>query len=253
LNSRIIINADDLGISKDVNDAIFKCALDGAITSATIISNAPFFNHFINNGLKVGLFNNISLGVHLNLTEFKPITHSVCFSDITTSEGLFNGKIRSSKASFNLIKGIYFEWCAQVDKVLELNIDISHFDSHHHVHTMPILFIPLKLLQIKYGIKKVRISRNIFIDRSGGLFFKNIFNYCIKYIYNTRTTDYFTDLCSFLSSDIYIENSKQNSCRIIELMLHPGHVDFHSENQLLNKQTLKSLSKKFELINYHQL
>ncbi len=35
---KIIINADDFGISANVNRAIYKSALDGYITSSTIIA-----------------------------------------------------------------------------------------------------------------------------------------------------------------------------------------------------------------------
>ena len=68
---RIIINADDLGISQEVNDAIFGLMAEGKVTSATILANGPAVEEAAR---RVAEFPECSFGVHLNLTEFKPWT-----------------------------------------------------------------------------------------------------------------------------------------------------------------------------------
>lgn len=67
---KIIVNADDLGMSEPVNEAIFQGMQLGTITSATVLSNGPAVRAATK---QLHLFPKCSFGVHLNLTEFEPL------------------------------------------------------------------------------------------------------------------------------------------------------------------------------------
>src|SRR5690349_11238443 len=67
----VIINADDLGMSERVNEAIFDLMAQGRVTSATVMANGPAFRHAISG---ISRFPACSFGAHLNLTEFAPVT-----------------------------------------------------------------------------------------------------------------------------------------------------------------------------------
>lgn len=67
---QIIVNADDLGISSEVNDAIFGFIRSGLVTSATMLANGPQITEA---AVRVREFPECSFGIHLNLTEFKPL------------------------------------------------------------------------------------------------------------------------------------------------------------------------------------
>src|SRR6185312_1140149 len=56
---------------------------------------------------------------------------------------------------------ILTEWCAQIGRLRALGVTLSHFDSHHDVHTIADLFPVLKTLQNRYGVRKVRLTRNL--------------------------------------------------------------------------------------------
>ena len=68
---QVIINADDLGMSRAVNDATFSLIERGSITSATIMANGPEVEQAI---ARLTAFPAASYGIHLNLTEFHPIS-----------------------------------------------------------------------------------------------------------------------------------------------------------------------------------
>ena len=70
---QIIVNADDLGASQMVNDVTFDLVAQGKVTSATMIANAPFLDDALH---RIGGNNSCSFGVHLNLSEFQPLTDS---------------------------------------------------------------------------------------------------------------------------------------------------------------------------------
>ena len=69
---RLIINSDDLGMSCEVNKQIEDCIRLGCITSSTLMANAPAFD----GGVRIAKqYPQISVGVHLNIIEFAPLTN----------------------------------------------------------------------------------------------------------------------------------------------------------------------------------
>ena len=129
---KLIINADDCGKSKEVNEAIAQFIEAGKITSTTVMANmddlegaAQLFDKY---GKKV------SFGVHLNLTE----GHPLLYSNMLIEKGLYK-EIGKGKIAFNLRpyrnkmmgedirKELEKELYAQIEKVMDYGIRISHF------------------------------------------------------------------------------------------------------------------------------
>ena len=67
----IIVNADDLGMSAAVNEATFDLMSRGRISSATLLANAPAAREA---ACRAAAFPDCSFGVHLNVTQFEPLT-----------------------------------------------------------------------------------------------------------------------------------------------------------------------------------
>lgn len=247
----VIINADDLGISDDVNDAIFDMLAKNQITSTTVLANAPRVKEA---AARARCFPGASFGAHLNLTEFEPLTHGIG-KHLSSIRALRNrSRIMQLALKPAVLRAVYEEWCSQVDRLVSLGFPISHLDSHQHIHTVPSLLPALKAVQQKYGIRKVRISRNVYAagcDLSRVLdFSKQVFNCALRRIYATRTTDAFTDLVTFYENT---ERGSVNSHRTIELEVHPGAIDADEETQLLQSQWFDAISTPVRLISYWQL
>src|ERR1700693_1299673 len=68
---RLIINADDYGLSPGVNTGIIEASDAGGVTSASMIVNLPGFNDAV---ARAGSHPALSLGLHLNLTTGKSLT-----------------------------------------------------------------------------------------------------------------------------------------------------------------------------------
>ena len=71
----LIINADDLGRSVSVNDAVFEAMSRGLVTGATIMANMPGFDDAVSRAFERGMQNR--LGVHLVLTEGCALTGTI--------------------------------------------------------------------------------------------------------------------------------------------------------------------------------
>jgi chitin disaccharide deacetylase len=67
---QVIVNADDLGMSREVNEAIFDLMARGRVTSASLLANAPATEEAIRT---IPKFPQCSFGAHLNITEYEPL------------------------------------------------------------------------------------------------------------------------------------------------------------------------------------
>jgi len=240
----IIINADDFGVNVKTNKAICYCFKKGFITSTTMLCNGKGFNDAINRAKKLNIVSKI--GLHFNLDSGFPLTERIkkC-NRICDSEGKFIYKRNSiwlwTKEEKRCIKE---ELIAQIKILRNNGVPISHFDSHHHIHTEIFLFLILFRILKNNGINKVRISRN---DK------KNI--YSLKYIYkaafnkilkilNFTTTKEFYSLSTYYSLDTDKDNYVS-----IELMCHPTMIS----NQIVDSSGHEFLKVSGNLISYNEL
>jgi hypothetical protein len=249
---RVIINADDLGANQQINDATFDLISAGLISSATIMANAVSVEDAVE---RAKFFPKVSFGIHLNITTFSALSLSNGLKTILDDNGNFIGKSRLIKTSITrfLSNAIYSEFCSQVERLLLFGINISHIDSHEHIHTIPRIFPILKRLQQRYDIRKVRISRNIYLPNyrvSKHLLLKKYFyNFMLKKFFATKTTSGFGSLEEF-----YI-NAKRNNLKhdTVEIMVHPGSEKHNNETNILKPFWYKNLPLNIKLINYYQL
>jgi|SRR5579883_152168 len=248
--ARVIVNADDLGCTPEINRAIFELIERGRVTSATLMANGPAVEEAARELKK---YPRASFGVHLNLTEFAPLAPSEGLAPILGADGKFNNNIRRIRLDGSIKTAILIEWCAQVDRLRTLGVNLTHFDSHHHVHTVAGLFPVLKTLQSRYGIRRVRLTRNLYDAgqklRPGVRAAKGAWNMALRHIYSTRTTTTFTSLESFHSQ----VSHGYKPARTIELMVHPGSKDFVDETSLLSGPWIETVEPKMQLISYHEI
>jgi chitin disaccharide deacetylase len=249
---RIVVNADDLGISEEVNEAIFRRMEERAITSATLLPNAPFTAEAIK---RIHRFPECSFGVHLNLTEFKPMRAQsrVALSDILDEQGYFRGNaIRETKIDVRILGAIYREWCDQIENHICMCAQPSHLDAHHHVHTIPQILPVLALLRRRYKINRIRISRNLYAPQDllkrGMLAKKRIYNLGLKAA-GFRTTGIFTDLETFVRVCSVHPPRKHT----VEVMTHPGSNAQSEESRLLDGNWLNGLGYEASLVCYNAL
>ena len=67
----VIFNADDLGLSQEVNETTYDLISKRIVASATIKANGPSVRSAIEGGKR---FPACSFGVRLNLTELRPLS-----------------------------------------------------------------------------------------------------------------------------------------------------------------------------------
>ncbi|HBZ54561.1 MAG TPA: hypothetical protein DEO88_04070 [Syntrophobacteraceae bacterium] len=245
--TRIIINADDLGRSAVVNDAIFALMARGLVTSATVMANGPALGDCLR---RIGAFPACSFGVHLNITQFQPLTALPALGPILDGNGEFSReRLKHALLNIDLKHAIYQEWSAQIQKLRSLGMPISHLDSHHDVHTDPRLFLTLKQVQRSFAIRKVRIATNISPDPKLRFRKNRLWNLALRHCYRTTTTCGLADFSTFLQA----ANKTGRHHLTVELVVHPGHPRFVPETRSLDGPWAEKLPFPVRLISYADL
>lgn len=159
-----VINADDFGRSSTANEAISQSFERGLITSATIMANMPSFSEAGAMARANGLQDRI--GVHLNLTEGRPITDPIrrCPRLCSADGQMLHRSGTSLRLAADETRAVEIELSAQIEAVLAAGITPSHFDSHHHVHTHWAICTIVMRLARRHGIPAIRLSRNCGVD-----------------------------------------------------------------------------------------
>jgi predicted glycoside hydrolase/deacetylase ChbG (UPF0249 family) len=156
---RLIINADDLGADVARNEGIFEAIRAGVVTSATILPNGPALEHALEI-IRSGGYEQASFGVHLNLTEGKPLAEGL--SCLTGTDGNFRGKAAAHRLLMNtgdvsLRNEIARETALQIERLLGAAIGITHIDGHQHVHVFPSALRTVAEIATRHGIQRMRI------------------------------------------------------------------------------------------------
>ncbi len=247
---KLIINADDLGASIQINDRIIECIVNRSLTSVSILANGPAFEDAVRRIKDLGT---VSIGAHLNCMEFKPLYNGE-FGPLIDDNGEFNGSLFKINLNRAIKKTIENEWLEQINKIRDHSITISHIDSHFHTHTHFGLFFTLRNVLVKSGIKRLRTTKNLYSDLlpPGSpllLLKKKLWHHAVNVLSSARTTDGFCELTTF--NHIFKKNVVHK--KIIELMTHPGAAEFTEDDQLLNTNWMKPFENQISLITYNDI
>jgi len=131
---RLIINADDFGLTKATNEAVLELANLSTISSTTVMVNMPYANE----ASKLLDINRIGIGLHFNLTQGSPISDPKLVPSLVNEDGsFFNVKVFRDKIKNKEIQqtDILTELIAQHSLLEEIiGPKISHIDSHQDIN-----------------------------------------------------------------------------------------------------------------------
>jgi chitin disaccharide deacetylase len=229
---QLIVNADDLGYSPAVNREIFEWIGRGCVSSATLMANAPCVEEA---AARLGDYPRCSFGVHLNVEELAPLRPDPALAPLLDDTGSFARKLRSARLTPAVLRAVFAEWCAQVDRLRQLGVQPTHFDSHHHAHNVPRMLPVLAALRRRYGIPCARITMNVFEAAQRRSLrvraAKRLYNLALRHACGFRTSDGF----AFLRTAFEVEPGELARYPTLELMSHPGHPRYEDETQLLGR------------------
>lgn len=221
---KVIVNADDFGLDENRTRAILAAYQQGWVSTTTVMANMPWFERAIEGARGTPLYEHI--GLHLNLTEGRPLTEKIRASPLfCDSDGVFNARFhRDNRYRLWLPaferQAVAEESAAQFEKYRAVGLSFFHLDSHHHVHTDWSVAKVILPLARHFGFKTIRRSRNF----GAGL---SPIKRAYKYFLNRKlakamnfNADYF---CGFV--DLADEKRRALLPRecVVEVMTHPQY------------------------------
>jgi len=167
---RIILNADDFGMCDDTVDATIACFERGALSSATIMARMPATERALEYARAHPEF---GFGVHLTFCgDGDGVERSVCnpadIPALVDNDGRFPGTTAVRlRALAGRLPGeqIEREARAQLARVRDAGVTISHVDSHSHLHKIGAFRAALATVLPEFGIRRVRAVQSIYLRR----------------------------------------------------------------------------------------
>ena len=154
---QLIVNADDFALTEGVNRGIIVAHRDGILTSTSLLANGLAFEHAVSSSRD---FVQLSVGVHLNLSQGSPVSPANHIPSLVNEQGELYAsplqlwtKMLAKKLS---LEDVRVEFRAQILKVLNSGITPTHLDGHLHVHLLPRLSSILIQLAREFGIRHIR-------------------------------------------------------------------------------------------------
>lgn len=170
MSKYLIINADDFGVSEEVNKAIINLLNKNIISSATLMPNVNYYEEAV----KWAINNSNNIGLHLTFlnddTKFK-------YRSLSRRKSLEdeNGYLLEDRKKFSeklKLKDIKVEIDMQFKKLKDSGIKISHVDIHRYAlypTYNPIAYLYLCKKCKKEGNIPIRWSRNGVFDVGEGI------------------------------------------------------------------------------------
>jgi hopanoid biosynthesis associated protein HpnK len=157
---RLIVNADDFGLTQGVNRAIVEASSDGIVTSSTLMANGQAFEDAIAHAKSAS---RLSVGCHVVLVDGSPVLGGRQASTLLDKKA-HDGRFYDGLGGFGLrtVSGrvdadeIEAEVTAQVRKLQSAGLVVSHLDTHKHTHILPQVLRPLLRAARTCGVPAVR-------------------------------------------------------------------------------------------------
>ncbi len=154
---RLIVNADDFGLAESINRGIVAAHHDGILTSASLLANGSAFGGAIAASRQ---FPQLSIGVHLNLSEGTPVSPVALIPTLVNERGEFH--LSPLRLGIGILRrqirleDVLAELRAQVIQVFDAGVTPTHLDGHLHMHILPQLAPIVIELAREFCIRSVR-------------------------------------------------------------------------------------------------
>lgn len=279
-SNKFILNAEGLGWSTEINNAILEGSQGDILKSASIIANGRAFENAVNDVVRT--CPNLGIGLSLNITKGISLCDDV--KTLIDTKGVFNNNyLRLIFKAYNpkekdFMEELEREFRRQIEKALSKS-EITHLSSVDDIHSIPKIFDLVCRLAKEYQIPYVRTQfekpyfipdlkkyftfqfiKNIF--KSVVLGFFTIFNEAKAHEYDLKTNDYFIGIIYYSMMSalavVYGVMAIKYKEILIEASINPCRYDDGTINNKFDEYMItrnKKLKEKienlgFEVTNY---
>jgi predicted glycoside hydrolase/deacetylase ChbG (UPF0249 family) len=158
---KLIVNADDFGLTTGVDRAIIETHSAGVVSSATLMANGAAFDDAVTVARSAP---NLSVGCHVVLVDGAPVSPPDAVDTLLAIRSAEPDKFYSSLSAFAAratLGGfdrdqLVMEVTAQIRKIQSAGLQVTHLDTHKHAHVFPEIFAALLRAARICGVRAIR-------------------------------------------------------------------------------------------------
>lgn len=266
MERKLIVNADDFGYSREVTDGIVHAHRNGIVTSTTLMANMDAWEYAVSLAPQNPA---LSVGVHLTLTQGRPILPPEQIPSLVDEAGHFQSYPDLVRRAWRFkmdTDEIVEELSAQVRRLEQAGLAISHADSHHHSTMYPQTYAAFLRVLRRHGLGRARshqcwfyrdrlgnVPRRAVLKKNLRLLPKQIYYLLcdgrMRWFQKVRTPDrrysfirLVTDLPFDFSTESWVRFLQNMPPGISELATHPGYRHEHPEDrEEMRRQRVREL------------
>jgi hopanoid biosynthesis associated protein HpnK len=154
---RLVVTADDFGLSQEVNEAVRRAYREGILTCASLMVGAPAADNAVTMAKAEGL----PVGLHLTLVDGRPVLPPERVPDLVDDRGAFRAGLGGAAARLALSRRARrqarAECEAQIAAFLATGLKLDHLNAHHHFHLHPSVLAIVVELARRHRVPAVRV------------------------------------------------------------------------------------------------
>ena len=155
---RLIVNADDFGLTPGINRAVIELNAAGVLTSTTLMAGAPAAEEAIHLARTTPT---LGVGCHVVLVDGEPVLPAAQIPTLVdkrtgrffNSLSVFLARLHTGRVRQSEIEA---EAAAQIARLQDHGVQLTHIDAHKHTHMFPAVLRPLLRAARAAGIGTIR-------------------------------------------------------------------------------------------------
>ena len=157
---RLVVTADDFGLSREVNEAVEQAHREGILTAASLMVSAPAAADAIARARRMP---SLRVGLHLVLVEAWPTLPAAQLPDLTDADGLMRRDMERLGLDLALKpaarRHLSAEITAQFEAFRATGLALDHVNAHKHFHVHPLIAGAVLAIGPRYGMRAIRVPR----------------------------------------------------------------------------------------------
>ena len=147
---RLIINADDFGLSPSVTAGILEAHAAGSVTSTSMMVRCAGWEDGVRQARAAA---SLGVGLHFNVLVGAPLTPALSLVNARTGRYLPLAAValRSLRGAI-AASDLEAECEAQLTALREAGIGVTHIDSHRHTHALPVIRGAVARVAARHGL-----------------------------------------------------------------------------------------------------
>ena len=155
---RVIVTADDFGISTPVNEAIEDAYRHGILTTTCLMVGAPAAEDAVRRAKQIP---QMGVGLHIVIVCGRPILPASQVPDLVDALGRFDTNLFRAGVRYFFLphvrRQLAREIRAQFEAFAKTGLSLDHVNAHNHLHIHPTVFSMVLRIGKDYGLRAIRI------------------------------------------------------------------------------------------------